>query len=81
MRAVRRSQIRDEAAVRKLFGVLGDRYAERSAATPASEGRFPLWRQRADGRHVELVDRDVDARGAKDRARVALEAASEEEAA
>jgi large subunit ribosomal protein L17 len=30
---------------------------------------------------VEFVDRDVDARGAKDRARVALEAASEEEAA
>ncbi len=76
------SAIRDEAQVRKLFDTIATRYADRNGGY--------LRIMKAGFRHgdsapmavVEFVDRDVDAKGAADRARVeAEEQAAEEEAA
>jgi large subunit ribosomal protein L17 len=76
------SAIRDETQVRKLFDTLATRYADRNGGY--------LRIMKAGFRHgdsapmavIEFVDRDVDAKGAGDRARVeAEEQAAEEEAA
>lgn len=66
--------LRDEAVVAKLFSVLSERYAER----PGGYSRV----LKAGFRHgdsapmafIELVDRDPDAKGAADKARVEAEA-------
>ncbi|MDX5594520.1 50S ribosomal protein L17 [Pseudovibrio sp. SPO723] len=71
------SQIRDVAMVRKLFDTLAERYKER-------EGGYTRV-LKAGFRHgdsapmavIEFVDRDVEARGAEDRARVEAEEAAE----
>ncbi|WP_421850102.1 50S ribosomal protein L17 [Oricola sp.] len=74
--------IRDEQQVRKLFDTIATRYADRNG------GYIRI--MKAGFRHgdsapmavVEFVDRDIDAKGAADRARVeAEEQAAEEEAA
>ena len=72
--------LRDQAAVSKLFATLGERYKER----PGGYTRV----LKAGFRHgdsapmaiIELVDRDVEAKGAEDKARVEaeLDAADEE---
>jgi len=76
------SKIRDQDAVRKLFDTIAARYATRNG------GYIRI--MRAGYRHgdnapmavVEFVERDVDAKGAKDKARVeAEEAEAETEAA
>jgi large subunit ribosomal protein L17 len=76
------SAIRDEVQVRKLFDTIATRYADRNGGY--------LRIMKAGFRHgdsapmavIEFVDRDVDARGAGDRARVeAEEQAAGEEAA
>ncbi|MFZ2100278.1 MAG: 50S ribosomal protein L17 [Oricola sp.] len=76
------SAIRDENQVRKLFDTIATRYADRNGGY--------LRIMKAGFRHgdsapmavIEFVDRDVDAKGAADRARVeAEERAAEEEAA
>ena len=76
------SAIRDENQVRKLFDTNATRYADRNGGY--------LRIMKAGFRHgdsapmavIEFVDRDVDARGAADLARVeAEEQAAEEEAA
>jgi large subunit ribosomal protein L17 len=67
------SQIRDLDAVQKLFATIGPRYSER-------HGGY-LRVLKAGFRHgdnaavavIEFVDRDVEAKGAEDRARVAAE--------
>ncbi|MCW9034266.1 MAG: 50S ribosomal protein L17 [Alphaproteobacteria bacterium] len=74
--------LRDEAAAKKLFDVLAERYKER----PGGYTRV----LKAGFRHgdsapmaiIEYVDRDVDAKGAADKARVEaeLEAADEDDA-
>jgi len=76
------SAIRDETQVRKLFDTIATRYADRNGGY--------LRIMKAGFRHgdsapmavIEFVDRDVDAKGAGDRARVeAEEQAAGEEAA
>ncbi|MGB7432109.1 MAG: 50S ribosomal protein L17 [Ahrensia sp.] len=75
------SAIRDEAQAKKLFDIIAPRYAER-------RGGY-LRIMKAGFRHgdnapmavIEFVDRDVDARGAADRARVEAADANEAEVA
>ncbi len=71
------SQIRDVAVVGKLFDAIASRYANRNGGY--------LRIMKAGFRHgdnaplavIEFVDRDVDAKGAADKARVAAEAEAE----
>ena len=74
------SQIRDVAVVSKLFDAIATRYASRNGGY--------LRIMKAGYRHgdnaplavIEFVDRDVDAKGAADKARVAAEADAAEAA-
>ncbi|MBN9054199.1 50S ribosomal protein L17 [Shinella sp. PSBB067] len=74
------SQIRDVAVVSKLFDAIASRYANRNGGY--------LRIMKAGYRHgdnaplavIEFVDRDVDAKGAADKARVAAEAEAAEAA-
>ena len=71
------SQIRDVAVVSKLFDAIATRYASRNGGY--------LRIMKAGYRHgdnaplavIEFVERDVDAKGAADKARVAAEAEAE----
>ena len=75
------SQIQDEAQTRKLFADIAPRYVDRNGGD--------LRIMKAGFRHgdsapmavIEFVDRDVDAKGAADRARLEAEEAAEDEAA
>jgi large subunit ribosomal protein L17 len=63
------SKVRDEAAVRKLFEVFGERYKDRDGGyTRVLKAGFRHG-DNAPRAVIELVDRDEDARGAADRAR------------
>ena len=75
------SQIRDNDAVRKLFDAIATRYATRNGGYIRIMKAGYRTGDNAPMAVVEFVDRDIDAKGAKDRARVAIEAAAEEEAA
>jgi large subunit ribosomal protein L17 len=75
------SQIRDNDAVRKLFDAIATRYATRNGGYIRIMKAGFRTGDNAPMAVVEFVDRDVDAKGAKDRARVAAEAAAEDEAA
>ena len=74
------SQIRDVAVVSKLFDAIATRYANRNGGY--------LRIMKAGFRHgdnaplavIEFVERDVDAKGAADKVRVAAEAAAAEAA-
>ena len=74
------SFLRDDGVVSKLFGSLAGRYKERSGGYTRV--------LRAGFRHgdnapvavIELVDRDPEAKGAEDRARLAAEEAASPEA-
>ncbi len=71
------ARIKDVAQVKKLFDVLGPRYAERNGGyTRVLKAGFRHG-DNAPMAVIELVDRDVDAKGAADRARVEAEAAAE----
>ncbi|MCW5700186.1 MAG: 50S ribosomal protein L17 [Rhodospirillales bacterium] len=75
------SFLRDDTVVRKLFATLADRYRSRPGGyTRVMRAGF----RRGDNAPIaviELVDRDPDAKGAEDRARVAAEEAAAAEAA
>jgi large subunit ribosomal protein L17 len=75
------SQIRDNDAVRKLFDAIATRYATRNGGYIRIMKAGFRTGDNAPMAVVEFVDRDVDAKGASDRARLAVEAAAEEEAA
>ena len=64
------AQIRDVAQVKKLFDVLGPRYKERNGGyTRVLKAGF-RYGDNAPMAVIELVDRDIEARGAKDRERM-----------
>lgn len=71
------STLRDEAAVKKLFEVLGPRYSERPGGyTRVLKAGFRHG-DAAPMAFIELVDRDVEAKGAADKARVEAEREAE----
>ena len=70
------SKIKQEPAVAKLFETLGPRYADRSGGyTRVLKAGF-RYGDMAPMAIIELVDRDADAKGAGDRARVEAEEAA-----
>ena len=73
--------LRDEAVVAKLFSVIGERYKDRQGGyTRVLKAGF-RYGDSAPMAIVELVERDVNAKGASDKARVEAQlaaAASEE---
>ena len=70
------SQIRQDAAVKKLFDVLGARYQERQGGYSRVLRAGFRYGDMAPMAIIELVDRDTDAKGAGDRTRVAAEEAA-----
>jgi len=69
------SRLKQDAAVAKLFETLGPRYAERNGGyTRVLKAGF-RYGDMAPMAILELVDRDPDAKGAADKARVAEEEA------
>lgn len=73
------SYLRDEAAVAKLFAVLGDRYKERPGGYSRVLKAGFRYGDCAPMAYIELVDRDPAAKGAEDKARHAAEVAAAEE--
>ncbi len=76
------SELRNNpVSVRKLFDTLGPRYKERPGGyTRVVKAGF-RWGDSAARAVIEFVERDVDAKGAGDRARTEAEAPAEREAA
>ena len=75
------SFLRDNEVVAKLFSTLAERYKSRNGGyTRVLRAGF-RYGDAADMAIIELVDRDVNAKGAKDLARVAAEKAAAAEAA
>ncbi len=69
------SRIRDVEQVKKLFDTIGPRYQERNGGYTRVMKAGYRYGDNAPMAVLELVDRDIDAKGAKDRARVeAMEA-------
>lgn len=73
------SRIGQEAAVAKLFETLGARYKDRQGGYARVLKAGFRYGDMAPMGIVELVDRDIAAKGAGDRARVAAEEAAAEE--
>lgn len=72
------AQVRDEKQVKRLFETIAPRYAERNGGyTRIMKAGF-RYGDNAPMAVIEFVDRDVEARGAADRARTATEDTSEE---
>ena len=70
------AEVRDETQVKKLFDVLGPRYKDRNGGyTRVLKAGF-RYGDNAPMAVLALVDRDVDAKGAADRARVEAERAA-----
>ncbi|MBO6756230.1 MAG: 50S ribosomal protein L17 [Roseibium sp.] len=71
------SQIRDVAMVKKLFDTLGERYKDRSGGYSRVLKAGFRYGDNAPMAVIELVDRDLTARGADDRARAEAEETAE----
>lgn len=71
------SQLKQDMYVAKLFEILGPRYAERSGGYVRIMRAGFRYGDMAPMAIIEFVDRDVDAKGKADRARVEAEAAAE----
>ena len=72
------SKLRQDAAVKKLFEVLGPRYAERPGGYCRVLKAGFRYGDMAPMAVIELVDRDTAAKGAADKARLAAEEAAED---
>lgn len=71
------AKIRDEDAVQKLFAVMGERYKDRQGGyTRVLKAGFRFG-DNAPIAVIELVDRDVEAKGKADRERLASEETAE----
>ena len=70
------SQIQQDAAVKKLFDVLGARYQDRQGGYARVMRAGFRYGDMAPMAIIELVDRDAEAKGAGDRARVTAEEAA-----
>ena len=66
--------LRDDGTVRKLFSTLAERYKERPGGYTRVLRTGHRYGDSAPMAIIELVDRDPEAKGAEDRARVAAEA-------
>ena len=74
-----RAALKQDMLVTKLFDILGPRYAERQGGYIRILKAGFRYGDMAPMAIIEFVDRDVDAKGAADKARLAeLEAADEE---
>ena len=71
------SQLNDEAHAARLFEVLGPRYKDRQGGYLRIVKAGFRYGDMAPMAIIEFVDRDVDAKGAADRARAEAEAAEE----
>ena len=74
------ASIKQEEAVKKLFDTIGPRYKERNGGYSRVLKAGFRYGDMAPMAFIELVDRDVDAKGAADKARVAAEEAEMAEA-
>ncbi|MFA5538828.1 MAG: 50S ribosomal protein L17 [Gemmobacter sp.] len=72
------SQLKQDAHVAKLFAVLGPRYQERQGGYVRVLKAGFRYGDMAPMAIIELVDRDPDAKGAADRARLEAEEAAAE---
>ncbi|MEM1130956.1 MAG: 50S ribosomal protein L17 [Pseudomonadota bacterium] len=72
------AQLKQDAHVAKLFDVLGPRYAERQGGYVRVLKAGFRYGDMAPMAIIEFVDRDADAKGAADRARLAEEEDAEE---
>ncbi len=72
------AQLKQDAYVAKLFEVLGPRYKERNGGYVRVLKAGFRYGDMAPMAIIEFVDRDVDAKGAGDRARILAEETSAE---
>ena len=72
------AKVRDKDAVKKLFDVMGERYADRNGGYTRVLKAGYRYGDNAPMAVIELVDRDPDAKGAEDRARHEAEMEMEE---
>ena len=72
------SQLKQDQHVAKLFEVLGERYKDRQGGYVRVLKAGFRYGDMAPMAIIELVDRDLDAKGAADRARVEAEDSTEE---
>ncbi len=71
------ARTRDKEMTKKLFAILGPRYKDRSGGYCRVLKAGYRYGDNAPMAVIEFVDRDVDAKGAADRARVAAEEVAE----
>jgi large subunit ribosomal protein L17 len=72
------AQLKQDAHVAKLFEVLGPRYADRAGGYVRVLKAGFRYGDMAPMAIIEFVDRDVDAKGAADRARLETEESAED---
>ena len=72
------AKLKEDKYVSKLFDILGPRYAERQGGYIRVMKAGFRYGDMAPMAIIEFVDRDVDAKGAADKARVAAEMDAEE---
>ncbi|PSL18532.1 50S ribosomal protein L17 [Shimia abyssi] len=72
------ARLKEDQYVSKLFDILGPRYADRPGGYIRIMKAGFRYGDMAPMAIIEFVDRDADAKGAADKARVALEDAAEE---